>query len=86
MSRPHVDVDQSGNDGSHVTVKAGGFPPNHWITFFISLHGKTVAEKKTKTDSNGRASEDFTIHKKGSYLAVATSSGLAAAEGFHIAK
>ena len=84
VSKPAVSVSCTGEAGDPFTVTATGFPPNKAITLFISLHGKTVATDKTTTDSTGQASGVFSVSKQGSYLAVATSSGLAAAASFRI--
>ena len=86
VGRPHVEVPNNVEHGKPFNVHAEGFPANRKITIFISLHGKTVAEHKTTTNSNGVANANFTLNKKGSYLAVATSGGVAAANSFRISK
>lgn len=87
VGKPHVEVVPSNVEhGDTFAVHAEGFPANHKITIFISLHGKTVASKKTTTDSQGRADASFTLSKKGSYLAVATTGNAAAAEAFRVTK
>jgi len=86
VGSPHVDAPANVEHGKPFNVQASGFPANHKITFFISMHGKTVASVKTTTDSHGRAHAGFTLSKKGSYLAVAVSDGVAAADAFHVTK
>ena len=86
VGRPHVEVPSAVEHGKAFTVHAEGFPANHTITFFISLHGKTVAQHTTTTDSQGRANASFTLNQTGSYLAVAAAGGVDAADSFRITK